>query len=214
MEMDGSYDPAKTVTEKLEVSLIFASGVKKEDQAKITEQLKSSFRWETSDRDIVTVTAKENGQVKDNPNTNVVALNAKAGGSATVTVSLDRDYLGEDIHFKAAANVSIKQYADLVEPNPAESTQFIGHTLKIKDAFIVTPDTANEAIVYDIEEQNPAGVATLKNGVLTFKKAGSVKVFAVTEIRRQQRSLSVKVIRPSRLRSEKEVRLIPRRKMI
>ncbi len=181
MEMDGSYDPAKTVTEKLEVSLIFASGVKKEDQAKITEQLKSSFRWETSDRDIVTVTAKENGQVKDNPNTNVVALNAKAGGSATVTVSLDRDYLGEDIHFKAAANVSIKQYADLVEPNPAESTQFIGHTLKIKDAFIVTPDTANEAIVYDIEEQNPAGVATLKNGVLTFKKAGSVKVFAVTE---------------------------------
>lgn len=184
MEMDGSYDPAKTVTEKLEVSLIFASGVKKEDQAKITEQLKSSFRWETSDRDIVTVTAKENGQVKDNPNTNVVALNAKAGGSATVTVSLDRDYLGEDIHFKAAANVSIKQYADLVEPNPAESTQFIGHTLKIKDAFIVTPDTANEAIVYDvydIKEQNPAGVATLKNGVLTFKKAGSVKVFAVTE---------------------------------
>lgn len=181
MEMDGSYDPAKTVTEKLEVSLIFASDVKKEDQAKITEQLKSSFRWETSDRDIVTVTAKENGQVKDNPNTNVVALNAKAGGSATVTVSLDRDYLGEDIHFKAAANVSIKQYADLVEPNPAESTQFIGHTLKIKDAFIVTPDTANEAIVYDIEEQNPAGVATLKNGVLTFKKAGSVKVFAVTE---------------------------------
>ena len=181
IEMDGSYDPAKTVTEKLEVSLIFASDVKKEDQAKITEQLKSSFRWETSDRDIVTVTAKENGQVKDNPNTNVVALNAKAGGSATVTVSLDRDYLGEDIHFKAAANVSIKQYADLVEPNPAESTQFIGHTLKIKDAFIVTPDTANEAIVYDIEEQNPAGVATLKNGVLTFKKAGSVKVFAVTE---------------------------------
>lgn len=181
MEMDGSYDPAKTVTEKLEVSLIFASGVKKEDQAKITEQLKSSFRWETSDRDIVTVTAKENGQVKDNPNTNVVALNAKAGGSATVTVSLDRDYLGEDIHFKAAANVSIKQYADLVEPNPAESTQFIGHTLKIKDAFIVTPDTANEAIVYDIKKQNPAGVATLKNGVLTFKKAGSVKVFAVTE---------------------------------
>lgn len=181
MEMDGSYDPAKTVTEKLEVSLIFASGVKKEDQAKITEQLKSSFRWETSDRDIVTVTAKENGQVKDNPNTNVVALNAKAGGSATVTVSLDRDYLGEDIHFKAAANVSIKQYADLVEPNPAESTQFIGHTLKIKDAFIVTPDTANEAIVYDIKEQNPAGVATLKNGVLTFKKAGSVEVFAVTE---------------------------------
>lgn len=181
MEMYGSYDPAKTVTEKLEVSLIFASDVKKEDQAKITEQLKSSFRWETNDRDIVTVTAKENGQVKDNPNTNVVALNAKAGGSATVTVSLDRDYLGEDIHFKAAANVSIKQYADLVEPNPAESTQFIGHTLKIKDAFIVTPDTANEAIVYDIEEQNPAGVATLKNGVLTFKKAGSVKVFAVTE---------------------------------
>ena len=182
MVLRGSYPKYKD-SKQLKASLIFAEGVDDATKSKITEDLADAFRWESEDRDVVTATKKDN----PNGDTNVVTLNAKAGGNVKVTVSLDRDYKGEDIHFEATANVFVKQYVDSLEFNTEKGNQLINHTLKIEDAFVKSPDTANEEIVYDIEEQKDSSnrtvknIATLKNGVLTFKKEGTVKVIAVTE---------------------------------
>lgn len=179
MEMEGSYNPENQVTETLEAKIIFADSVEQSDRDKITEELKSAFTWTSSDRDVVTVTVQKDGKA-DNF-TDTVTLSAKAGGNATVTVSLDRDWKGEDIHFKATADVFVKQYADEVTFNTAIANQNVGWSLDISEAFIKSPDTANEDIVYDIESQEPSGVAVLKKDVLTFKKEGKVTVIAVTE---------------------------------
>ena len=178
MELEGAYNPkdqqVKMLTVEFEGSLTDAQ----------KDELKKHLTWKSSKNGVVAlnnrITLDANGAVvsKDpNGSLEAMALVAKGGGSATVTVSLD--WYEENIHYTSTANVFVKQYAtDLWfddELTAVENTiTYEGTSVNLNEYLQKEPSTANDEITYEIvNDTNKA--ATLKNGVLKFKnnKAGS-----------------------------------------
>ena len=174
------------------------------DDFKKTEEytnLCKALKWSSSDNKVVALESKKDGTVES------MTLNAKKGGKAEVTVSLDSDLY--DIHFKAIANVTVTQYAEslefdttvlpllisVLEPgevNPYDDDDvrngYVGHSVDLNKAIIKHPETANDEITFEIKagydaktKKDAVNVATLKNGILTYKKAGNVTIVAVGE---------------------------------
>ena len=82
--------------------------------------------------------------------------------------------------FKAEATVSIKEYGDFAFKDIP--VQYVKHTLNLNDMVTRVPETANDAISWEIVATNPKSSAKINNaGVLTFAKAGTVQVQGTTE---------------------------------
>lgn len=201
---DGKKNDKKKLTVKL-----LTEGTIPDEEMKALNKL---FKWSSSDTEVV---ATENlAKLDPERKTNVMELNAKAGGEATVTVSLDHDEF--NIHYTATANVSVKEYATKLEfskklmpeitfeaDNGDKVTKrngYVGHSVNLNDALVKTPLTANDEITFAIvngydakTKKNAKNVATLsKTGVLTYKKAGWVQIVAIGE-RKQSEVLDINI---------------------
>lgn len=170
-------------TEMLEVKILTNGDI----PAKDMETLNRSFKWSSSNTQVVTV---KNPQ-KDQKRTNKMLLQAKAGGNETVTVSLDNyDY---DIHFRATVDVSVKEYAVSLDfkkeyiPEKANEKGelyrygYVKHTVDLNEALEKNPETANEEFTFQITGGDKGVAAINKNGILSYKKVGTVKIAAVGE---------------------------------
>ncbi|MCM1415860.1 MAG: hypothetical protein NC430_08040 [bacterium] len=160
------------------------------------ESFKRAITWKSGDTQVVAL--KNLAAESKKADMSQMGLQAKAGGTATVTASLDN--YAANVHFTATANVSVKEYAVGLEfsktviPEKANaeysSTRFgyQNHSVDLNAALIKTPATANDEITFEIVAgynattgKNATNVATLKNGILTYKKTGWVEIVAVGE---------------------------------
>ena len=162
------------------------------------EILNRSFNWRSSNTQVVAVEnlAKTNSAKR----TDKMQLNAKAGGDAKVTVSLDNEEF--NVHFTATVNVSVKEYAtelkfkETVIPNHPDEKGFrrgyVKHTVDLNEALEITPTTANDEITFAIVGGDKNVAAIDKKGVLTYKKTGTVKIIAIGE-RKSSEVVSIKI---------------------
>ncbi len=171
LEMVGAYDGNHPVTELLEVDFVWSDGqAHKADE----ELLSKKFKWETDDRDIVSLN-------NPNKNGNLSQMNvvAKSGGKAKVTVSLN-DY-ENNIHFTTTANVVVKQYASgLSFSKELGEEAFEGVSITLEEYLVRDPKTASDEVSYEVVKGN----GTIKNGVLKFgklNKGDSVTIIAIGE---------------------------------
>lgn len=194
LELDGAYDAKKEndalkngqLTDGnalLEVSIL----TNKELSEAEFEKLFKSLTWKSSDTSVVAFKNFKDGTAHDK------LLSAKAGGDATITVSLDNHE--NDIHFTATADVHVKQYASEVKFEfPANRIKegkpigYLKHTVDLDEILVKTPETANDDIIFEIVEQKDAsgkeknsGIAAIKDTRLTYQKIGSIKVVAIPE---------------------------------
>ncbi len=194
LELDGAYDGKKeeaTLAQGkltdgnclLNVSILTDKELPKEEY----DALFKSLTWKSSDPNVVSFKNFKNGTSHDK------LLSAKAGGDATVTVSLDN--YAEDIHFKATADVHVKQYASDVKfvfpedkMKDGKPIGYVKHTVNLNEVLVKTPATANDDIIFEIVEQKDSkgtvknsGIAKIKDSSVTYQKTGSVSVVAVPE---------------------------------
>ncbi|MDE6601683.1 MAG: hypothetical protein K2K90_05895 [Lachnospiraceae bacterium] len=143
--------------------------------ADLNETLPKSLRWSSSNNSIVAVKVPgENGSY-EGAGRETIKLIPKAAGTVTVTVSLESSKYPEiSKDFRASTTVTVVQYADgLKFEIPAEDA-FSGNALVLDDYVktlvggkeVETPDVISYAVIKDGNK-----AATLKNGVLTLKKA-------------------------------------------
>lgn len=182
------YPGSKTATKKL-TATILVDNTKQVPEDKLEDMYKALI-WRSNDNSVVAPETKKDGNVTE------ATLNAKKGGKTTVTVSLDN--FEEDIHFTATANVSVKEYATaldfstsvipMLEGDSEQRNGYLGHSVDLNKALVKTPSTANDEITFEIvggydlkTKKSATNTATLKNGILTYKKAGNVRVVAVGE---------------------------------
>lgn len=188
---------------RLEVTIL-GEGISEEAMAK----LQRSITWKSSDTAVAALgnLAKENGG-----NTQSMLVKAKAGGKATVTVSLD-DYV-ENIHFTATANVSVKEYAkelkfstDYIPENADGRYGYVKHSVDLNAALIKTPATANDEVTFEIVDgydnktkKAATNIAAIdKKGVLTYKKEGWVKIVAIGErVKSQTLQINIEAGKPA-----------------
>lgn len=186
LELDGAYDAKKESdalssgkltagNEILEVSILTEGEVPEKE----LDKLFKSLTWKSSDPSVVSFKNWSDGTTHDK------LLSAKAGGDATITVSLD--HYDSDIHYTATANVHVKQYASSVKfdfpkkNDKGEPVGYLKHNVDLNDVLVKVPETANDDIIFEIVETNPNNAATIKGDVVSYKKTGSVKVVAVPE---------------------------------
>ncbi len=192
LELDGAYDGKKEeaalaqgkLTDGnclLNVSILTDKELPQEEY----DALFKSLTWKSSDPNVVSFKNFKDGTSHDK------VLSAKAGGDATITVSLDN--YAEDIHFKATADVHVKQYASDVKfvfPTNKEGKAigYVKHTVDLNDVLVKTPATANDDIIFEIVEQKDSagkvknsGIAKMKDSSVTYQKTGSVSIVAIPE---------------------------------
>lgn len=171
----------------LEVSILTSGEISEKEMAK----LQRSLTWKSSNTEVV---ALENKAKVNEGNTQKMQVKAKAGGKATVTVSLDN--YAENIHFTATANVSVKEYAtelkfseDYIPANAEGRFGYVKHSVDLNAARVKTPATANDEVTFEIVDgydnktkRNVTNIAAIdKKGILTYKKEGWVEIVAVGE---------------------------------
>ncbi len=158
------------------------------------DKLQRSLTWRSSDTAVVALgnLAKENGG-----NTQKMQVKAKAGGKATVTVSLDN--YAENIHFTATANVSVKEYAtklafseEYIPVKEGNRYGYVKHSVDLNAALVKTPATANDEVTFEIVGGDKNVAAIDKKGVLSYKKEGTVKIVAIGE-RVKSETLTIKI---------------------
>lgn len=186
-----TMNDGKKNNEKTLVVTILGEGINEKDM----DNLKRSITWKSGDTKVVALgnLAKDNGG-----NTQSMLVKAKAGGAATVTVSLDN--YAENIHFTATANVSVKEYAtklefskDYIPENADGRYGYVKHSVDLNAALVKTPATANDEVTFEIVSESAKNVAAIdKKGVLTYKKDGTIKIVAVGE-RIQSQPLEIKI---------------------
>ena len=172
LEMVGAYDVGRPIVKPLEVDFVWSDNQKHEADE---ELLSKKFKWETDDRNIVSL----NNPQKDGK-LNQMEVVAKAGGETKVTVSLN-DY-ENNIHFTTTANVVVKQYAtDLSFSSKALGEDaFEGVSLTLDEYLVKDPKTANDEVFYEVVKGN----GTIKNGVLKLgklTKGNTVTIIAIGE---------------------------------
>lgn len=193
MELTGAYNSKDQQVKMLKVD--FEGTLEDTEKAKLYKRL----TWKVNGLDghyglnVVAlnnrITVDADGNIvpkKPDGSLDEMALIAKGGGSATVTVSLD--YHEDNIHFSSTATVFVKQYATKLwfdEELTAKNNKiaYEGTSVDLNKYLKKEPSTANDEVTFEIVK-DPNKAATLKNGVLKFKnnKAGSeVTVVALGE---------------------------------
>ena len=144
----------------------------------LNDDLMKRLQWKSSDTAVVALRVENrsyNGGSREK-----ITVVPKAVGTATVTVSLDSNE--HNIHYSATATVTVVQYADDLKFNDEIKTDAVtGNSIVLADyvdryvngKIVKTSDTLTYAFKGDSK------VATLKNGVLTLKKEGTVSVLAI-----------------------------------
>lgn len=173
LEMDGTEPKEKTLT----VDFDWGTNSVNDEIEAWEAELRKLLTWRSSNNSVVAVrNDKQNGILDE------LTLVAKAGGTETVTVSLDDN--DNNIHYTTVANVTVKQYATGLSFDPAlDKEAYEGTSLNLNDYLVRDPKTSNDNVTFALVE-DVKKCATLKNGVLKLKdkKAGSeVKIAAIGE---------------------------------
>lgn len=173
LELVGAYSSKEEdlVKKLLTVDFVWSDGKGHEADE---ELLKKKFKWETKDKNVVSL-----NNPSKNGNLDQMEVVAKAGGKAAVVVSLD-DY-ANNIHFKTTANVVVKQYAsNLSFSDELGKEAYENVSLTLEDYLVRDPKTASDEVSYEVVRGN----GTIKNGVLKLgklTKGDKVTVIAIGE---------------------------------
>ena len=188
LEMVGAYDSTHPVKESLKVDFVWSDDANHEADEKLLEK---KFKWETTDRDIVSLNnPNKNGKLSE------MEVVAKAGGKAGVTVSLN-DY-ENNIHFTTTANVTVKQYAsELSFSKELDEEAYENVSLTLEDYLVRDPKTASDEVSYEVVRGN----GTIKNGVLKLgklTKGNKVTVIAIGEkVKSGSKEITIKAAVPA-----------------
>ncbi len=188
LEMVGAYDSTHPVKESLKVDFVWSDDANHEADEKLLEK---KFKWETTDRDIVSLNnPNKNGKLSE------MEVVAKAGGKAGVTVSLN-DY-ENNIHFTTTANVTVKQYAsELSFSKELDEEAYENVSLTLEDYLVRDPKTASDEVSYEVVRGN----GTIKNGVLKLgklTKGDKVTVIAIGEkVKSEPKEITIKAAVPA-----------------
>lgn len=188
LEMVGAYDSTHPVKESLKVDFVWSDDANHEADEKLLEK---KFKWETTDRDIVSLNnPNKNGKLSE------MEVVAKAGGKAGVTVSLN-DY-ENNIHFTTTANVTVKQYAsELSFSKELDEEAYENVSLTLEDYLVRDPKTASDEVSYEVVRGN----GTIKNGVLKLgklTKGNKVTVIAIGEkVKSEPKEITIKAAVPA-----------------
>lgn len=201
LEMDGAYDSTHPVKESLKVDFVWSDDANPEANHEADEKLlEKKFKWETTDRDIVSLNnPNKNGKLSE------MEVVAKAGGKAGVTVSLN-DY-ENNIHFTTTANVTVKQYATALTLKQSELNKdaYEGTSIDLNDKDLdgkyvyltKDPETASDEVSYEVVKGN----GTIKNGVLKLgklTKGDKVTVIAIGEkVKSEPKEITIKAAVPA-----------------
>ena len=178
LELVGAYSSKEEdlVKKLLTVDFEWSDG---NDHEADEELLKKKFKWETKDKNVVSL-----NNPSKNGNLDQMEVVAKAGGKAAVVVSLD-DY-ANNIHFKTTANVVVKQYAsNLSFSDELGKEAYENVSLTLEDYLVRDPKTASDEVSYEVVRGN----GTIKNGVLKLgklTKGDKVTVIAIGEKRKSK----------------------------
>lgn len=188
LEMVGAYDSTHPVKESLKVDFVWSDDANHEADEKLLEK---KFKWETTDRDIVSLNnPNKNGKLSE------MEVVAKAGGKAGVTVSLN-DY-ENNIHFTTTANVTVKQYASVLSfSKELDEEAYENVSLTLEDYLVRDPKTASDEVSYEVVRGN----GTIKNGVLKLgklTKGDKVTVIAIGEkVKSEPKEITIKAAVPA-----------------
>lgn len=188
LEMVGAYDSTHPVKESLKVDFVWSDDANHEADEKLLEK---KFKWETTDRDIVSLNnPNKNGKLSE------MEVVAKAGGKAGVTVSLN-DY-ENNIHFTTTANVTVKQYAsELSFSEKLDEEAYENVSLTLEGYLVRDPKTASDEVSYEVVRGN----GTIKNGVLKLgklTKGDKVTVIAIGEkVKSEPKEITIKAAVPA-----------------
>lgn len=188
LEMVGAYDSTHPVKESLKVDFVWSDDANHEADEKLLEK---KFKWETTDRDIVSLNnPNKNGKLSE------MEVVAKASGKAGVTVSLN-DY-ENNIHFTTTANVTVKQYAsELSFSKELDEEAYENVSLTLEDYLVRDPKTASDEVSYEVVRGN----GTIKNGVLKLgklTKGDKVTVIAIGEkVKSEPKEITIKAAVPA-----------------
>lgn len=148
------------------------------------EKIVKTIQWESDNPDVIAVETKEHSG--EGNGTSTVTLKPTLPGTATVTASLSSK---DGKSFFAKATVTVIRYADALEfrKDEMQAEAYTGNTIDLDyfvdrylDGKVVDYTSDTLAFSYKLDESNAnENCATLKNGVLTLKKTGNVKVLAV-----------------------------------
>ena len=190
LELVGAYSSKEEdlVKKLLTVDFVWSDGKGHEADE---ELLKKKFKWETKDKNVVSL----NNSSK-NGNLDQMEVVAKAGGKAAVVVSLD-DY-ANNIHFKTTANVVVKQYAsNLSFSDELDEEAYENVSLTLEDYLVRDPKTASDEVSYEVVRGN----GTIKNGVLKLGKLtkdDKVTVIAIGEkVKSEPKEITIKPAVPA-----------------
>lgn len=171
VQLELKSEPARGKNqENISVEILTNGDLKEEE----LNALKSKLRWSVKNTDIASVDAKSSNRTE-------AKLTPWMGGKTKVEVTLD-DYK-ENIHFKAEADVTVKEYLrkfDLVVPENAKL--FVNRTFDLtKLVANKVPATATDTITFAIDPEVKNGATVNAANVVTFKKPGKVHVVAISE---------------------------------
>lgn len=163
----------------------------------LEEKLLKSLQWKSSSTDIVAIRVPNrsyNGGPRD-----VIQVVPKAAGTATITVSLDSNEY--DIHYTAEATVTVVQYADKLEfKEEINADAYAGDSLVLNDYVVRYVDgkiaPTSDVLTFALKDNNKPAVATLKNGVLTFKSKTETKKVTVIAIGKKAKGTKEITINP------------------
>ena len=190
LELVGAYSSKEEdlVKKSLTVDFVWSDGKGHEADE---ELLKKKFKWETKDKNVVSL-----NNPSKNGNLDRMEVVAKAGGKAAVVVSLD-DY-ANNIHFKTTANVVVKQYAsNLSFSDELDEEAYENVSLTLEDYLVRDPKTASDEVSYEVVRGN----GTIKNGVLKLGKLtkdDKVTVIAIGEkVKSEPKEITIKPAVPA-----------------
>lgn len=190
LELVGAYSSKEEdlVKKLLTVDFVWSDGKGHEADE---ELLKKKFKWETKDKNVVSL-----NNPSKNGNLDQMEVVAKAGGKAAVVVSLD-DY-ANNIHFKTTANVVVKQYAsELSFSKELDEEAYENVSLTLEDYLVRDPKTASDEVSYEVVRGN----GTIKNGVLKLgklTKGDEVTVIAIGEkVKSEPKKITIKAAVPA-----------------
>ena len=190
LELVGAYSSKEEdlVKKSLTVDFVWSDGKGHEADE---ELLKKKFKWETKDKNVVSL-----NNTSKNGNLDQMEVVAKAGGKAAVVVSLD-DY-ANNIHFKTTANVVVKQYAsNLSFSDELDEEAYENVSLTLEDYLVRDPKTASDEVSYEVVRGN----GTIKNGVLKLGKLtkdDKVTVIAIGEkVKSEPKEITIKPAVPA-----------------
>ena len=189
LELVGAYSSKEEdLVKKLTVDFVWSDGKGHEADE---ELLKKKFKWETKDKNVVSL-----NNPNKNGNLDQMEVVAKAGGKAAVVVSLD-DY-ANNIHFKTTANVVVKQYAsNLSFSDELDEEAYENVSLTLEDYLVRDPKTASDEVSYEVVRGN----GTIKNGVLKLGKLtkdDKVTVIAIGEkVKSEPKEITIKPAVPA-----------------